>query len=951
MAATHSLSIDFGAKYIGVALIRHSPKVANRVLYAAVIVVEPKPLKAAIDPRAGVRRIRRTRKTHRRRLRQLAQALDAIPGSPEVLRFGRRRGYSYDRKDDAEELAQAVSREEFFAALVAEIERVVPKDRQEYVLERCRKHLNAECRLTAELRPARFENRHPTKCQWEGCTKNVPRKANAPGEQLSQTLYVWLKPIFDDTRRKEPLGREIDCLIERMVGLARAYGKEPDAAAKTALSKQKRRVFAEILDRVRRSGEEETVQKFTKNWKTTYSRQLTDILTKHQGGRLRYCRDHSREFVDAFLAGRQPPHRTDVLVSDLFGRSQQILFERLWRLVAARILPLAGGRIDRVVVERVAFDVLAGPFKQRNKVSEDRAAQMYWHGPMFGFESRLAMLKEEFDGRCAYCGRKRSVSEIEHILPRSEFPFDSYFNVLPTCRECNRRKGARTPSEAGMRVDEKAYTAYSEYVSKKKPTPHLFHTIKKGMLKLMAGGGSMASAERQLALLANNLVSISNTQKAPRPLARFLASQISKASGGECKAEWLSGRHTALYRGIVLPDYDKKADKEQDGLVNHAVDAIVAGCDLPSAAALENPRWFLKKEAMLAWREKVQAAGPELCGKVPKVEPIERLEFFENDLGAGYLRIDLSAFNWNRQRQSGFAQDPFGATGEGQPLKRKPADDVLVTLLDAKTRDRQIAAIAHVGLRSLLESRPEEAGRLFVGWLQKTTSKGLAEGQRGTHPSDLARYEALETFVNTPVEEFLRPKLSTEDKRKDEPPPERPTIPPTIGIRCINKGVPNKLDVARLNGTHQKAQLFAAQKSKYQVVFVGYRAEEDGTPDRTMPLIFGVNQGYAVTFTKSPSAKWTPVTEDVTSLLRGIPLGTANRKKVLSRWWAELESVFEDHGIVQRFRITQGCYIEKMDGTGFQLRNFDKKQDWMKSVRFKNIRRVYRSPLRALVGS
>jgi hypothetical protein len=501
-----------------------------------------------------------------------------------------------------------------------------------------------------------------------------------------------------------------------------------------------------------------------------------------------------------------------------------------------------------------------------------------------------------------------------------------------------------------MTVHADAYAAYDYYVSNKKPTPHLFHTIKKGMLKLMAGGGSMASAERQLALLADNLVSISNTQKGPRPLARFLASQIAKATRRPCKAEWLSGRHTALYRGIVLPDYDKRADKEQDGLVNHAVDAIVAGCDLPSAAALENPRWFLKKEAMLAWRGKVQAAGPELDGNLPRVEPIERLEFFENDLGSGYLRIDLHAFNWNRQRQSGYAQDPFGVTGEGDPLKRKPADGVLVGLLDAKKREGQIAAIAHRGLRGLLESRPEEAARLLVGWLQKTVGKGLRDGQRGAHPSDLARYEALRRFVNTSVEEFLRAKPPASDRARGERPPERATIPPTIGIRCINAGVKGKLVVARQNGLHAKAQLFAAQKSQYRAFFVGYCAADDGTPDRSAPIVFGVNQGYSVKCRRGGT--WDPITEDTKSPLNGIALGaTGNRKEILSRWQAELDSVFKEHGIVEWFRITQGCYIEKMDGTGFQLRSFDDKQDWMKNAPFKNIRRVYRSPLCAGVDS
>jgi hypothetical protein len=37
-----------------------------------------------------------------------------------------------------------------------------------------------------------------------------------------------------------------------------------------------------------------------------------------------------------------------------------------------------------------------------------------------------------------------------------------------------------------------------------------------------------------------------------------------------------------------------------------------------------------------------------------------------------------------------------------------------------------------------------------------------------------------------------------------------------------------------------------------------------------------------------------------------------------------------------------------MNGTYFQLRNFDKSKPWMKGSPFRDIRRVYRSPLRFL---
>src|SRR5579862_7493292 len=99
-----TLAIDFGAKYIGLALVEHGADCPNRVLYAATLVVEAKPLNALTGPRAECRRLRRTRKTHRQRLRRLQQALAGVANADTILRFCRRRGYSHaekEREDDS----------------------------------------------------------------------------------------------------------------------------------------------------------------------------------------------------------------------------------------------------------------------------------------------------------------------------------------------------------------------------------------------------------------------------------------------------------------------------------------------------------------------------------------------------------------------------------------------------------------------------------------------------------------------------------------------------------------------------------------------------------------------------------------------------------------------------------------------------------------------------------
>ncbi len=53
---------------------------------------------------------------------------------------------------------------------------------------------------------------------------------------------------------------------------------------------------------------------------------------------------------------------------------------------------------------------------------------------------------------CMYCGAQpgRSQLTVDHIIPRSRNGQTTWENVVAACRECNHRKGGRTPEEANM---------------------------------------------------------------------------------------------------------------------------------------------------------------------------------------------------------------------------------------------------------------------------------------------------------------------------------------------------------------------------------------------------------------------------------------------------------------------------------------------------------------------
>jgi 5-methylcytosine-specific restriction endonuclease McrA len=61
--------------------------------------------------------------------------------------------------------------------------------------------------------------------------------------------------------------------------------------------------------------------------------------------------------------------------------------------------------------------------------------------------------------RCQYCARQlpRSELNLDHVVPRSRGGDSVWENVVCSCHRCNRVKGGRTPSEAGMRLLRQPY--------------------------------------------------------------------------------------------------------------------------------------------------------------------------------------------------------------------------------------------------------------------------------------------------------------------------------------------------------------------------------------------------------------------------------------------------------------------------------------------------------------
>lgn len=72
-----------------------------------------------------------------------------------------------------------------------------------------------------------------------------------------------------------------------------------------------------------------------------------------------------------------------------------------------------------------------------------------------GFSRRRLLVRDGHS--CRYCGAKLGKNEItiDHVIPKSKGGKTTYQNCVICCRDCNNKKGNKTPDEAGMPLLEK----------------------------------------------------------------------------------------------------------------------------------------------------------------------------------------------------------------------------------------------------------------------------------------------------------------------------------------------------------------------------------------------------------------------------------------------------------------------------------------------------------------
>lgn len=112
--------------------------------------------------------------------------------------------------------------------------------------------------------------------------------------------------------------------------------------------------------------------------------------------------------------------------------------------------------IDKVMIENVSFDTA-----QMSSNTKLYGAN-YQQGPLYQNKLRSFVFNRS-NNKCVYCGAK--ATEIDHVIPRSSGGTNSIYNLVASCRACNKKKSNLTLKAFGKLMNKD----YSHLEPKKLP--------------------------------------------------------------------------------------------------------------------------------------------------------------------------------------------------------------------------------------------------------------------------------------------------------------------------------------------------------------------------------------------------------------------------------------------------------------------------------------------------
>jgi 5-methylcytosine-specific restriction endonuclease McrA len=71
------------------------------------------------------------------------------------------------------------------------------------------------------------------------------------------------------------------------------------------------------------------------------------------------------------------------------------------------------------------------------------------------FSKKNVLIRDRFT--CVYCGKRCKSLTLDHVIPKSKNGKTDFDNCVACCRDCNHKKGSRTPREARMHMKKRPY--------------------------------------------------------------------------------------------------------------------------------------------------------------------------------------------------------------------------------------------------------------------------------------------------------------------------------------------------------------------------------------------------------------------------------------------------------------------------------------------------------------
>lgn len=1010
----HLLAIDTGQIHHGVALVRFDPtqNVATP-LYLGTLYLEEKPLKEMVEPRAQMRRIRRTYHERKRRLKRLQDVLTGHGGplhddtgtARVVLAYCKRRGHFWgddeNKSEDDQPSSASFPNAEFLQQLRTFLESLITdSDRAQQA------HLIA-CSILGRRsrRPMRINARRVGVCAWEDCRNRVGRQGVG---SLVLGIQGKLEPFRAIISRElitgvcehavkgrltpsEAIGRFDQAIVD---AVGAAVAKSPSSGGRRTSAKQ---ILADWLT----NSTNPTVSdlKVVQRWlgkakresiRDMVEREFQEARKRDSSGRAarsRWCSVHQEEFIQRFRAGERWPEKSE---SADVSRRVSIVGDKMLAYLKRRVLPLLHGqKVDRLVIESTGFDAVKILRKKRrtygtasarssDRVNESATYDLYWYGPKADYDGDTKkMLREEFGGLCAYCGRSIEKDlEEDHMFAGSRFPMDGYLARVPCHIRCNREKGKHSLFRRRLSIAPEALVAFERSVEDRKQRArtrngaiHPIIEVKKGLLQNLTAermdervkrcDGDMERAEHSLLDMAGVwMVQTTAVSRYAAHLRRLLAEEFGLNLQDAAQVRRVSGRHTAILRDAVANGFEKAVAKRQgDKVDNHALDAYVLAL---GAAAEGFPKLAIAerfgRDANVAIQGAADAVDPDFRKEgrftLSDVEPLAGLEA-KTTLGVvgGRVRksrgakekttehpgVALSAVAPPTVKKSSFDQNLYSyrpRTNGGGPVLaiRKSVQGFWDDLSsDSEKGGDLIRRICHPRLRQRLSEAFARGGRDAVGtalvaWYRNTArgyDKPGPNAAHVVHPTIQARWHAIQDFLG-----------KADGKPTD--------IPKDFSIRLMQEGRGDVTPLRRGSHTYYRA---ASSGVLFKVV--GYRKTPTGSVAREKPIVLSIRADWSLDREPErksyrdvpvlPAELIQPLAHDKTPLRPRV----FKKRRAISEWLRIHALCGEIHW------VRAGYTLIRDDGTAYFYHNH-RSGDWPSGV-FERITNVCVGP--TLVGT